>query len=124
MPPVASLTLAAQQAPEALLLLWQADTLQADVIAFYEQALAAVPSDIPNNLPLANWIAVIAAFAPSIQAYGAVPTINGSLAAYEVATDYVFRFYKLAAYLSAQGLITAGQATALLAAYNDNLATP
>lgn len=120
---------AAEQAPADLQLLWQADTLQDDVIAFWREALVAVPASIPNNKPLANWLAIIAAFAPSILDYEATNVTGtqnmlGTLTTYQTSVDYVYRFCKLAYALQGQGLITNTQATALLAAYNNHLASP
>lgn len=134
MPAATDLDDAAGQAPADMELLWQADTLRADVIAFWTAALAAVPITGPNNAPLANWCAVIAAFAPSILPYespasgfpnpGEGGIAQSTLDTYQTAVDYVYRLCKLAAYLQAQGLISGAQAAALLAAYNDNLASP
>lgn len=123
----ADLLEAAGLAPSNLQPLWAADTLRPAVIAFWEQASPTFPDQIPNNRPIGNWIAVIAAFAPTILDYDQAPPLTaplglGTLATYQQAVDYVYRLCKLAHALRAQGLITAPQATALLAAYNAHFA--
>lgn len=128
MPPAATLSEAAKFCSENLNAKWAADTLRAGTIAFGAACIAQLPVATPNNVPLANWIAVISAFAPSILNYE-YPTAFGNngiaqetIVTYQAAVDYVYRFLKLAAYFQTQNLITNTQVLAILTAYNANFA--
>lgn len=124
---MAALTLleAANQTPTNLNPLWANDTLQAKVIAFWESLVQLFPDDISNNQPIGDWLAIIAAFAPSILPYAQEGTPGttslvglNTIATFRTAVDYIYRFCKFASAYSDQNLITTLQADAILAAYN------
>lgn len=122
MPPAASLTAAADQCAADLNVRWQADTLGARVTAFAAALYSSFPSNVPNNAPIANWLAVIGALGPQIVTFanGGAFAGSNSLPMYQLAVDYVYRLCKLAAAYSTApiSLITGAQATAILNAYN------
>jgi hypothetical protein len=123
MPPVADLIGAADQCAVDLDVRWQADTLNTRLVAFAAAATAIFPTNVANNAPMANWCAVISAFAPSVinfsQTGFGVSIGQNSIPQYQTAVDYVYRFCKLAYYYNLTlGLITNAQAAALTAAYN------
>lgn len=86
---------------------------------FVNTAKASFPDAAPNNHPITNWLAIIAAFATTIPVVG---SSFGDAAAtqpyFSEASSYVYRICWMADYLNSIGLITNGQAAALLAAYN------
>lgn len=125
----ATLLEAANITPANLQPLWAADTLQAKVIAFWQAIVGDFPDEVDNNQPVGNWIAIIAAFAPSILPYAQEGTPGTSalvglntIATFNLAVDYIYRFCKFASVYSGEAggtaFITATQATAILAAYN------
>lgn len=122
----ATLLEASTDCPTDLLARWKADTLKAAVIAFAQDLYDDFPDDLPDNHPIANWLAVIGAFAPTIQdfenATGASSTGQDSVTTYSAAVRYVYRLCRLAFYYEDQGGITPAQAAAILAAYNARLA--
>jgi len=120
MPAAVDLIDAAGQAPVDLLARWQADTLNARLVAFAATATAIFPTSTANNAPIANWCSVISAFAPSIINFTQAAHVGlNTIPQYQTAVDYVYRLCKLANYYNVTlGLITNAQAAALLAAYN------
>ena len=115
----AGLTEAANLTPENLLPLWQADTLQAAMIAFGTAANPIFEEQSPDDRPLGAWIAVIAAFAPTILDFEQdLRTGVGTITTFEKSVDYIYRICKFGASQKNAGLITTAQANALLAAYN------
>lgn len=117
----ANLLEAANLAPQNLRALWETDTLKPKVIAFWQAIVPAFPEEIDNNRPVNNWIAIIAAFAPSIMPFadtenpGVSPWPGGTITLFGIASDYVYRLCKFGYYYP---LITPAQKAALLAAYN------
>jgi hypothetical protein len=116
---------AANLAPQNLRVLWEADTLQAKTTAFWQAINPSFNEQITNDHPVANWIAVIAALAPSILPFaananpGATPWAGGTITTFELAVDYVYRLCKFAYYYQ---LITPTQKAAILTAYNAQFA--
>lgn len=110
----ASLTL------ENLYALWVVDDLSARVTDFAAALFVHFPDDDQNNQPIGNWLAVIAAFAPTINDFsnGGASVGLSSISTYQQAVDYVYRLCKFAAAYRDLNLISAAQVTALLAAYN------
>jgi hypothetical protein len=116
---------AANLAPQNLRVLWVADTLQTRMINFWTAINSSFEEQIPNDHPIANWIAVIAALSPSIlpfvanKAPGATPYGGGTISTFGLAVDYVYRLCKLAFEYT---LITPAQKAVILAAYNAQFA--
>ena len=116
---------AANLTPQNLRPLWEVDTLQAKVIAFWQAINPAFEEQTLNDHPVADWIAIIAALAPSILPFavnaspGATPWAGGTITTFELAVDYVYRLCKFAFYY---GLITPAQKATILAAYNAQFA--
>lgn len=112
---------AANLTPQNLRPLWEADTLQARVIAFWSAINPSFQEQIPNDHPIADWIAIIAALAPSILPFaavkepGATPWSGGTISTFSLAVDYIYRLCKFAFEYQ---LITPAQKTAILNAYN------
>ena len=121
----ADLLEAANLTPQNLRPLWEVDTLQAKTIAFWQDISPSFQEQIPNDRPVADWIAVIAALAPSILPFsgnaspGATPWAGGTITTFELASDYVYRLCKFAYYYT---LISSAQKAAILAAYNAQFA--
>lgn len=111
---------AATQTPANLNTLWRADTLQARVTAFASDLVDDFPDDVPSNRPIANWLAVIAAFAPTIQSFDNAGSHLGQNTeqTFQAAVRYVYRICKLGYYYEDEGFISSAQAAAILAAYN------
>lgn len=126
MAPAANLLEAATKTPSNLLPLWEASTLQAKVIAFWQAIDPEFPDEVDSNQPVSNWIAIIAAFAPSILDYEQPAPNSGvglnTQATFQTTVDYIYRLCKFAYYYAAQGLISATQAAAILTAYNAQFA--
>lgn len=115
----ADLLEAAEFAQGNLQTLWVADTLQARMIAFWQAITDDFPEETPNNRPVGNWIAVIAAFSPSILDFETSTRLGvDTLATYQTAAIYIYRLCKFAYYYHADALITNAQRDAILAAYN------
>lgn len=101
--------------------LWEADTLKPKMIAFWQQIQGSFQEQIPNDKPIINWIAIIAAFSPFIlnfadnKAPGVTPYAGGTITTFSTAVDYIYRLCKFGFYYT---LITPTQKAALLAAYN------
>ncbi len=116
---------AANLAPQNLRPLWEADTLQTRMVAFWTAINPSFEEQIPNDHPIADWIAIIAAFSPAILPFAAVkepgstPYAGGTITTFWTAVDYIYRLCKFAFEYS---LITAGQKTIILAAYNAQFA--
>ena len=121
----ADLLEAANLTPQNLRPLWEADTLQAKMLAFWGAINPAFEEQNPNDHPVADWIAIIAALTPSILPFaananpGATPWAGGTITTFELAVDYVYRLCKFSYYY---GLISPAQKTAILAAYNAQFA--
>lgn len=116
---------AANLTPQNLRPLWEADTLQPKVIAFWQAINPIFDEQIPNDHPVADWIAIIAALATSILPYsgnaspGATPWAGGTITTFSLAYDYVYRLCKFTYYYT---LITPAQKAAILGAYNAQFA--
>jgi|SRR6478736_900313 hypothetical protein len=100
--------------------LWVADTMKTKMIAFAAALYSEFPESAKNNAPIANWLAVIGAFAPTIQDFvqdtqGLTTAGVNTIATFESSCDYVYRICKFAYYYT---LITSDQKDAILAAYN------
>lgn len=117
----ADLLEAANLAPQNLRVLWEADTLKAKVTAFWQALNPLFKEEIPNDRPVADWVAIIAASTESIlpfaatMAPGFTPYSGGTISTFSSAVDYVYRVCKFCYYYP---LIDAGQKAAVLAAYN------
>lgn len=111
---------AALETPSNLYTLWAADTLQARVTSFASDLIDDFPQDNADNHPIANWLAIIAAFAPTILSYdnGGSDLGQNTEQTFQTAVRYVYRICKLGYYYEDQGFITPAQAAAILAAYN------
>lgn len=111
---------AAFETPANLYTLWRASTLQARVISFANDLADDFPDGTVNNRPIANWLATIASFAPTIQAYnnGGNDLGQNTEQTFQTAVRYIYRLCKFAYYYEDQNLITPAQAAAILAAYN------
>ena len=116
---------AANLAPQNLRPLWKNDTLQTRMISFWTAINPSFEEQIPNDHPIANWIAIIASLSPSILPYvavkdpGATPYAGGTISTFGLAVDYVYRLCKLAFEYT---LITPAQKAVILAAYNAQFA--
>lgn len=112
---------AANLTPQNLRVLWEADTLQARVIAFWQAINPSFEEQIPNDHPIADWIAIIAALAPSILPFAenkdpaATPWAGGTIQTFSLTVDYIYRLCKFAFEYQ---LITPAQKTVILNAYN------
>lgn len=121
MAPAATLLEAANTTPQHLRPLWEADTLQTKVIAFWEALVPSFAEENPNDHPIINWISIISAFAPSIldfdenMASGSTPFAGGTISTFAQAVDYIYRICKFGYYYP---LITTDQQDAILDAYN------
>jgi hypothetical protein len=121
----ANLLDAANLAPQNLRPLWEADTLKAKMIAFWQQASPSFEEQIPTDHPVINWISIIAAFSPSILNFadnkspGFTPYAGGTITTLSTSVDYIYRICKFGFYYP---LITPAQKAALLAAYNAQFA--
>ncbi len=113
----ATLQEAAGLAYDNIAILQAATTLKADLTLFWQQANAPgiFEEQAPNDHPIANWLAIIAALASNMLT---TPTLEDV----DFAAQYVYRICLVARSLKDMNLITTGQAAALLLAYNDNLA--
>lgn len=118
MPAAANLRAAASQSYDDLVKQWTADTLRDALLAFATAVQATFPEDVANNRPVGAWLTIILAKATNMS------TTVTDITASDVASSSfdVYRICWLADYFNAQGLITVGQAAALLAAYNANIA--
>lgn len=114
----ANLIDAANKTPQNLRALWEASTLQAKMIAFWQAVNDDFDDSIPNDRPIGAWLAIIAAFAPTIQDYDN-PVAQGSITTFSTSVDYIYRLFKFAGLYP---LLTVPQDTALLAAYNAQFA--
>lgn len=125
----ANLDQAAALAADNYYALWTADTLKTAVTTFAADAPmnALFLNAATNDQPIINWIAVVAAQATQILPFVQVtvsgkPYGIGTLATMSQAVDYMYRLCKLAYAMQQAGLITSGQAAAILTAYNTNFA--
>jgi len=99
---------------------WVAGTLKTALTTFWQSIDATFPDQSPNNQPIGNWIALIAAVAyecPATPPFG-VGNPKDQWTFFNTAAQYVYRICWLGDYLDGQGLISSAQATALLAAFN------
>jgi cellobiose-specific phosphotransferase system component IIC len=103
---------AAKQAWDNLAPLAVAGTLQAQLLAFVTTIAPEFEEAKPGDHPTANWIAILWAFATSMD-----PAAN-NWSALKVAADYVYRLCFMTNQADTQGMITALQAQAVLDAYN------
>jgi hypothetical protein len=116
---------AANLAPQNLRVLWRANTLQTRMVNFWQAINPSFEEQIPNDHPIADWIAIISAFSPSILLYadtkgpGATPYAGGTISTFSTAVDYVYRLCKFAFEYQ---LITPAQKAVILAAYNAQFA--
>jgi len=121
----ANLFEAANLASQNLRALWVTDALQTRMINFWQAINPSFQEQIQNDHPIADWIAVIAAFAPAILPYaavkdpGATPYGGGTIATFSAATEYVYRLCKFAFEYT---LISPAQKATILAAYNAQFA--
>lgn len=116
---------AANLTPQNLRVLWEADTLQARMIAFWQAISLSFDDQIPDDHPVINWISIIAAQAPSILPFadtmnpGVTPWPGGTIETFTNAVDYIYRLCKFAFYYT---LISGAQKTVILNAYNAQFA--
>ena len=116
---------AANLTPQNLRPLWEANTLQTKMIAFWQQISPSFEDQIPNDHPVINWISLIASFAPSILNFadnanpGFTPYSGGTITTFSTAVDYIYRLCKFGFYYN---LITPTQKAAILTAYNAQFA--
>lgn len=116
---------AANKTSQNLRPLWEADTLKAKMIAFWQQLQPSFQEQTPNDHPIINWISIIAAFSPFIlnfadrAAPGITPYSGGTITTFSTSVDYIYRICKFGFYYQ---LITPTQKAALLAAYNAQFA--
>lgn len=121
----ATLLEAANLTPQNLRPLWEGDTLQAKMDAFWKAINPVFEEQIQNDHPVGDWIAIIAALTPSILPFaanadpGATPWAGGTITTFSLAVDYVYRLCKFAFYYM---LITPAQKAAILTAYNAQFA--
>ncbi len=113
----ADLLEAANLAPQNLRVRWEANTLQTRMVAFWQAINPDFEEQTPNDRPVAAWIAVIAAFAPTILPFAS--TAAGTITTFTLAVDYIYRICKFAYYYT---LISPAQKAAILAAYNAQFA--
>lgn len=120
----ATLLEAAALSLENLYPLWVADTLSDAMASFADAIGSDFPDSDANNQPIGNWLAIIAAYAPTISDFenGGTGVGQSSLPGYQQSVDYVYRFCKFASAYRDLGLISAPQAAAILAAYNAEFA--
>jgi len=121
----ATLLEAANLTPQNLRPLWEADTLQAKLISFWQAINPVFQEQSPADHPVADWIAIIAALAPAILPFagnanpGATPWAGGTITTFGLAIDYVYRLCKFGFYYT---LISPAQKAAILVAYNAQFA--
>lgn len=113
---------AAAKTPTNLLPLWQANTLKAKMVAFWQAITDDFLDQTPNDRPVGAWISIIAAFSPSILNYEQ-PAFSdvglGTVSTFETSVDYIYRLCKFSYYYT---LISSAQKAAILAAYNAQFA--
>lgn len=110
-----NLPAAAQHAYTNLEPFWVAGTLKAKLLAFATTTLASFSSTVPNNIPIANWCALIEALSTDMNGGALVEPM-----AIRTAARYVYGICYLGAQLQGQGNISGAQATVILNAYNAN----
>lgn len=120
MPPAADLLDAAIKTANNLYPRWQNNTLQARVNAFWAAISPTFQDQTPNDQPVGNWIALIAALGQNILTYnnGGAALGQGTTTTFELSVDYVYRLCKFAYYYNIDGFISNAQATVILNAYN------
>lgn len=116
----ANLLDAADKAARNIEAKWIANTLAANVAGFVNDLASVFVDGTTNDHPLLNWLGVLIGVQPTIVTYsGADQTAVGAIMPKELVTQYVYRLFKFAnVYRNTLALMTAGQATSLLAAYN------
>lgn len=109
-----SLPDAAVLTADNLYTLWVANTLKAKSGLFWSTLQATFPEQEIKSHPCSNWITLIAALSDSM------PAASVSIASLNTLVSYVYSLCFLASQLSTQvpAQISAGQATAVLTAYN------
>ncbi len=91
---------------------WIADTLDTTVPAFSASITGTFEDAIPNDRPVGNWLILIDALASELPAID-VPEVQ-----FNQIVEYVGRMCLAGFVAFNEGLISAGQANALLAAWN------
>lgn len=115
----ANLNQAAGQAYTNLNVLWFAGTLGAQLALFAADCAGSFLESAPNDHPIGNWLAVIAALANGTPAgLAAVGIPNATFRQSAAAAQHVASICFLAQQLNTQLLITNAQANVILAAYN------
>jgi hypothetical protein len=107
-----TLSQAAYQAVNNLKPWWADNTLKTRLTTFAADLQATFPDQTPDNHPVGNWLAIIAALADQMPA-AAVPFTS-----FMTAADYVYKMCWMTNQLDVQNLISAAQAAAVLAEYN------
>lgn len=112
----ATLEQAAGQAYTNLSTVWAIDQLKTKLTQFWQACIGPTndlfPEQNQNSHPIANWMTIIAAISTEI------PVILVPVEDLSAAATAVYKVCWLGFDLAARGLITAGQAAGLLAAYN------
>ncbi len=112
----ANLIQAAGQSYNNLFTLWQANTVRTKLLAFWTACNLVFDEQTPNDQPPANWIVLMADLTTNM------PATNVPFAELNAAAQYVYRFCWLVQELVTLTLLKVAQGTAVLAAYNANLA--
>jgi hypothetical protein len=107
-----TLTQAAKQSWTNLAVLSEAGTLRAKLLAFSTAVNAQLDQGLEGNHPVLNWVAVLWAFSTTMSAVAA------DWSELAKAAEIVYRLCFMGQVSSDQAMITAPQATAILAAYN------
>jgi hypothetical protein len=117
MAPAATLLEAANLAPQNLRVLWEADTLEAGMVTFWQTVSPSFDEQTPNDRPVGAWLAIIASFSPTILPFA--DNSMGTITTFELAVDYIYRLCKFGFYYD---LISVQQKADILAAYNAEFA--
>lgn len=96
-------------------------TLVADVETFITTSLALFPDAVPNNRPVANWLVPLSSIQEQMVTLAQDP--SRAYQGMNLAADVVSKMCWAGSKMQDAGLITAGQETALLAAWNTAFGT-
>lgn len=112
MPPALTLPQAAGASFDNLQLKWVSDNLKSSMTIFANGIRGVGSEQEPDTHPIRNWFALISSLADLMASFD-VPI--GDLT---VSAEYIYRICWVTQQLLDQGLISSGQATAILTQYN------
>lgn len=127
MAPAISLEAAAEQSYQDLTTWWLNDTLKTKVTAFVVAVLPIFQDENANSRPIANWMCILNTIAVNMSISASFPPLDTkfSQSSLSAAVQTVYKSCWLGEYLhtTTPKLVTDAQYTAMLAAYNANLAS-